>query len=161
MASETHDIQIASIAPDFTLDTYEGRVSLADYRGKNHVVLYFMRAFDCPVCQHHVARLGRIYPTLQAQQTTVLVIGAGNSVDAAKLRERFGLPFPVLADVDGSVYRQYNLNKALSIIQQSGSFLIDIDGVVRYANRSTLPTGALNETLLLRAIDNVQAVVGH
>ena len=161
MTPETNDIQIGSTAPDFMLDMGEGSVSLADYQGKAHVVLYFMRAFDCPVCQHHVARLGRIYPTLQAQRTAVLVVGAGRGEDAAKLRERFNLPFPVVADAEGSIYRQFGLNKALNMIQQSGSFLIDMDGVVRYANRSTLPTGALNETLLLRAIEHTQAAVSR
>ncbi len=39
-------IDIDRPAPDFTLSDFEGRqVSLADYRGKRHVVLVFNRGF--------------------------------------------------------------------------------------------------------------------
>lgn len=159
MATHTQEVQVGSIAPTFTVDAHVGQVNLSDYGGKQHVVLYFMREFDCPVCLHHVARLGRIYDTLQAQNTAVLVVGGGDQEQAAQVHDRFKLPFPVLADADRGVYRLYGLEKALNMMQRSGSFLIDIDGVVRYANRSTLPTGALKETPLLRAIDEAQATL--
>jgi len=65
--------------------------------------------------------------------------------------KRRKVPFPVLADLDRTVYRAYGLGKALGI-QQSGTFLIDAAGTVRYANRATVPLGALKEPALLAAI---------
>ena len=39
-------VQIDTIAPDFTLDDFQGQtVRLSDYRGKKHIVLIFNRGF--------------------------------------------------------------------------------------------------------------------
>jgi peroxiredoxin len=155
----TTDIQIGAIAPNFTLNTPTGAISLADERGRHHVVLYFMRTFDCPVCMGHVARLARTYDQLQAQNVAVLILGPGEQHEAEQLQQRLGLPFAIVADPNQIVYGQYGLGKGFGGIQQSGSFLVDIDGVVRYANRSTLPTGALKEPALLAAIRQAQSTL--
>ena len=57
MAQQTTDVKVGSMAPDFTLAESNGQISLSDYFGKQHVVLYFMRAFSCSFCQKHVAQL--------------------------------------------------------------------------------------------------------
>jgi peroxiredoxin len=156
MAVTTTDFQAGVVAPDFTLTAPTGEVSLAAYRGRQHVVLYFMRTFDCPVCMGHVTRLARTYNQLQAQNTVVLILGPGEQHEAEQLQHRLKLPFAVIADPDKTVYAQYGLGKGFGGIQRSGSFLVDSDGVVRYANRSTLPTGALKEPTLLAAIMQAQ-----
>ncbi len=44
------------------------------------------------------------------------------------------LPFPCLADPDRRVYRQYDVKSALvSLGQRPGLFIVDAEGVVRYA----------------------------
>ena len=149
MATQLIDPQVGAEAPDFTLATPEGSTSLAAYRGRQNVVVYFMRTFDCPVCLGHVMRLARTYDQIQAQNTVVLVLGPGDRHEAEQLQRK--VPFPVLADPDRTVYRAYGLGKALGI-QQSGTFLIDGAGTVRYANRATVPLGALKEPALLAAI---------
>jgi len=46
MANDTTDINVGSPAPDFRLESHEGTfVRLSEYRGRSHVVLYFMREF--------------------------------------------------------------------------------------------------------------------
>lgn len=40
------EIEVGSVAPDFTLESSDGTVvRLSDYRDRKHVVLYFMREF--------------------------------------------------------------------------------------------------------------------
>lgn len=40
------DIALGKQAPDFVINDFDGQpVSLADYRGKKHVVLAFLRGF--------------------------------------------------------------------------------------------------------------------
>jgi peroxiredoxin len=46
MSDNGTEFNVDSIAPDFRLESNEGKiVSLSDYRGHAHVVLYFMREF--------------------------------------------------------------------------------------------------------------------
>jgi peroxiredoxin len=149
MATEVIETHVGASAPDWTLATQTGPASLEAYRGRQHVVLYFMRTFDCPVCLGHVMRLARTYDQIQAQNTVVLVLGPGDQHEAEQLQRK--VPFQVLADPDRVVYGIYGLSKALGI-QQSGTFLIDSDGILRYANRATVPLGALKEPALLAAI---------
>ncbi len=48
--------------------------------------------------------------------------------------QRNDIPFPCLADPDRQVYRQYDVKSALvSLGQRPGLFIVDGDGVVRYA----------------------------
>ena len=158
MTTETLETNIGTNATDFRLETAAGSTRLATYRGRQNVVLYFMRTFDCPVCLGHVMRLARTYDQIQAQNTVVLVIGPGDRHEAAQLQRK--VPFQVLADPDRAVYQAYGLGKALGI-QQSGTFLIDVGGTLRYANRATVPLGALKEPALLEAIAQANSLINN
>jgi peroxiredoxin len=46
-AEDTGDLNIGDLAPDVRLPSGSGNeVALADYRGKAHVVLFFVRAYQ-------------------------------------------------------------------------------------------------------------------
>lgn len=100
--------------------------------------------------------MGRRHERLLEQNTTVLVIGGGEVADAVKVAERYKLPFPVLADRDRSVYRDYGFNKQLWVIQQSGTVLVDQDGVIRYLKQATNPYEALDREELMAAVAALQ-----
>lgn len=107
-------------------------------------------------CRGHAVQLGRMYEQLQTQDVEVLVIGGGNREDAERLSRTLKLPFPVLADPDRSVYESYGLNKALLLIQRSGTFLIDRQGIVRYIHQVTNPQASVDKAELLREVEQLQ-----
>jgi peroxiredoxin len=46
MADDTTEVNVGSPAPDFSLESNGGAfVRLSEYRGRAHVILYFMREF--------------------------------------------------------------------------------------------------------------------
>jgi peroxiredoxin len=46
MLDDVTEVNLGSLAPDFSLASNEGAiVRLSEYRGRAHVVLYFMREF--------------------------------------------------------------------------------------------------------------------
>ena len=148
----TQAIEEGQKAPDFKLASSKGPVELGSFRGDKNVLVYFMREFSCAVCRGHVKELGRMYPELQAQGVEVVVVGGGELPAGQRLAETFKLPFAVASDPDRGIYHRYGLDKAAGVIQRSGSILVDQQGNVRYIQRATLPTGALDKAELQTAI---------
>lgn len=156
MAIETTPVQVGTIAPDFTVETTTGRVSLSEYHGKQNVVLYFMRELSCMMCQRHVAQLKQLYSQIQMRGTTVLVIGGGNQQDAQRLSSRLQLPFPVTADLNGELYHRYGLEKVMLFMQRSGTVLVNKQGNVSYIHRATNPNASFEKGELLQEIESVR-----
>lgn len=151
MAITTDGAYVGSMAPDFTLAGSSGQISLSDYRGKQHVVVYFMREFTCALSRKNVTQLKHLYSTLQARHAEVLVIAGGSRAEAEQLATTLQVPFPVLADADREVYRRYGLEKVLSLWQRSGTIVVDTQGRVSYLRPTTIPAG-LDEAALMKAL---------
>ena len=98
-----------------------------------------------------------MYEQLRARETEVLVIGGGNRKGAERLAARLKLPFPVLVDPDPdrAVYRRYGLDKVLIVLQRSGTFLIDKQGIVRYIHQVTNPQASVEKEELMREVEQL------
>lgn len=97
-------------------------------------------------CRSHVAQLGRLYPQFQAAGAEVLVI-LGDTLDRARRYAKIlHSPFAVLADPDREVYRRFELEKTLLVIQRTASVVVDRQGVIRYIKRATNPMTWLQES---------------
>ena len=85
----------------------------------------------------------------------MLVIGGGEQEDAVRLARMYQHPFPVLADADRSVYRRYDLDKVMWIIQRSATFLVDNQGILRYFHRVANPEDSLDTDALMNAVNEL------
>lgn len=126
-------------APNFTLQSATGeRVRLSDFGGKKHIVLFFMRAFNCIQCREFVRRLAETHPAFEEQNAVGIVIGPGTRQEAERLHRGVtskGGQLIVLYDGSGEVYDSYILNKVFfSLLQKSAAFVLDKEGTVRYAH---------------------------
>lgn len=88
-----------------------------------------------------------------------MLIFLGETLDRARRYAKIlHTPFPVLADPERDVYKQYGLEKTLLIIQRSASIILDRDGVIRYMKRVTNPMTWLGESQgfldILRNLEN-------
>ncbi len=97
--------------------------------------------------------MGRLNDQIEAEGTSVLVIGPRGQAAAALTAQKIEAPFPVLADPTRKVYRAYGFAKSVWIIQQSGAVLIDRDSVVRYLHRSVNPQNSFAEEEVLRMVE--------
>lgn len=102
-------------------------------------------------CLNHLAQLGRMYDEIQGHGAGVLGVGGASQEAARKVMRAFRTPFPILADPQRTTYADYGLSKVL-IIQQSGTFLIDRGGTIRYLHRATNPQRALRRHELRAAL---------
>jgi peroxiredoxin len=96
-------------ASDFTLKDLDGRsVRLSDYKGRT-IVLYFMATW-CPECRGAIPQLKEIYSSYNARGLVLLTINVMESKDkVAAFSRKYNLPYPVLLDEDGKVYRSYGV----------------------------------------------------
>jgi peroxiredoxin len=75
------------------------------------------------------------YGEFQARNTEVIALAVDSVEHARKYFERNDIPFPCLADPDRKVFRQYDVKTALvSLGQRPGQFIVDGEGIARYAN---------------------------
>jgi peroxiredoxin Q/BCP len=125
------------VAPAFTADTSGGgRISLADYRGKN-VILYFYPKDDTPGCTKEACSFRDHFSELKERGAVIL----GVSTDAVKSHDKFveklKLPFLLLADGDKKIVADYGVwgEKSFMGRKYMGTnrvtFLIGPDGKIK------------------------------
>ena len=164
MTLDSIEAKIGSLAPDFKLLATHGQnVALTDFRGKNNVIVFFIRETTCPQCRTHVAQLGRMYEQFKEAGTEVIVILGGGTEKAREYADGIGLPFPILCDPDRAVYNLYELEKYFLLFQRTASLVVDKDGIVRYLKRTTVPNVWLQESRellgFILSLDEGQPVV--
>jgi len=129
-----------SAAPDFTLPSQEGSVSLKDYRGK-WVVLYFYPKDQTPGCSREAHNFQVDQPKYAERNAVVL----GVSLDSVDSHKKFcakeGLNFKLLADTDHKVTDSYGSLTNLGLVKFAArhTFLIDPNGKVAKAYTSVDP----------------------
>lgn len=130
-------VDVGSEAPDFTLPSDQGEmIQLRKLRGKT-VVLYFYPKDDTPGCTREACSFRDAQAEMKKLGAVVLGISADEIASHQKFRTKYGLNFPLLADVDHGVAEAYGawrektrFGKKTMGIQRS-TFLIDKDGIVR------------------------------
>jgi peroxiredoxin Q/BCP len=133
--------EVGSPAPDFTLagsdHTDEGRrdYSLADYRGQV-VVLVFYPGDNSAVCTRQLNSYTEDIDSFTRAGARVLAM----SPQSVQSHDEFsckqgGFAFPLLADTDKAVGEAYGILGPLGFYRRS-VFVIDSEGIVRYAHRA-------------------------
>ena len=107
-------LSIGDLAPDFTLnDQTRTPVTLSDLRGSKNVLVVF-------------------YP---------LAFSVDSSAATAAWAAKEGYEFPLLSDFwpHGAVAEQYGVFDAAIGLAQRGTFLVDKEGVIRFAEVNPIP----------------------
>ncbi|MFZ4810789.1 MAG: peroxiredoxin [Ilumatobacteraceae bacterium] len=128
-------IGIGDRAPSFTLPaTGGGSVSLSDYAGRP-VVLVFYPGDDTPVCTKQLNTYNDGLDSFEQLDAQVLGISAQGLDSHEKFSGKHGFKFPLLADTDKKVAGLYGTLGPIGFPRRS-VFIIDAEGVVRYAHRA-------------------------
>lgn len=96
-------------APAFTAKDSEGKtVSLSDFAGKT-VVLYFYPKDDTPGCTKQAQSFRDNYAEYQDKDMVVLGVSMDDEASHQQFKEKYGLPFQLLADPDGAITKAYDV----------------------------------------------------
>jgi peroxiredoxin Q/BCP len=132
-------------APDFELTSDSGeRVKLSALRGKP-VVLYFYPKDDTPGCTTQACGIRDVYADFRERGAVVLGVSPDDEASHVKFKEKYSLPFTLLADPDHGVAEEYGVWKERSMYGKTSmgiersTFVIDADGTVTKAMRRVKP----------------------
>jgi thioredoxin-dependent peroxiredoxin len=133
------------LAPDFTLTSDSGEaVTLSSFRGRP-VVLYFYPKDDTPGCTAQACGIRDTYENFEQQGAVVLGVSPDDESSHVKFRQKYGLPFTLLADPDHEVADKYGvwgerkyMGKTYWGVERS-TFLIDEEGRIAKIMRRVKP----------------------
>lgn len=133
----TSTLKVGDPAPDFTLPSSDGTsITLSQLRG-HKVVIYFYPRDNTPGCTTEACGFRDAFVDYQARNTVILGISTDSVKSHQKFRDKYQLPFLLLADEDATVsqaYGVYGLKKFMgkeSMGIHRSTFIVDEAGIIR------------------------------
>jgi alkyl hydroperoxide reductase subunit AhpC len=161
-------LHIGSIAPDFTADSSEGKISLHEYLGNSWGILFSHPKDFTPVCTTELGAAAKQGAEFKKRNVKVLAL----SVDPTDSHKRWindieetqgcKVDFPIIADADRKVAGLYDMihPEANDTFTVRSVFFIDPNKKIRALITYPASTGR-NFAELLRVIDSLQLTDGY
>lgn len=131
-------LQQNDVAPDFELETADGStIRLSDLHGRK-VVLYFYPKDDTSGCTTQACGVRDNFGRFEEKGAVVLGVSPDPVKSHAKFRDKFQLPFPLLADTEHRVAEEYGVWKEKSMYgnkywgNERTTFVIGEDGRIEH-----------------------------
>jgi peroxiredoxin Q/BCP len=146
-------IEEGRTAPDFELASDSGEpVRLSGLRG-SPVVLYFYPADDTPGCTAEACEFRDEYARFRQRGAVVLGVSPDDEASHVSFKEKYSLPFTLLADTEHRVAEDYGVwveknsygKKRMGI--KRSTFVIDAEGNVARAMYGVKPEGHAEDVL--------------
>lgn len=146
-------LKIGDKAPDFTLTSDQNKsVSLTDFKGKP-VVLYFYPKDNTPGCTREACDFRDTLDHFVQKNTEIIGISKDSPEKHQKFKQKYSLPFTLLADTHGDVCEAYEVLDKKSLFGKTflgikrSTFLIDEKGIIRAIWRQVKVNGHTQQVL--------------
>lgn len=130
-------LKIGDPAPDFTLHSDSNEpVSLKNLHGKK-IVLYFYPKDNTPGCTKEATDFRDAIQDFTDKNTVILGISKDSPAKHQKFKQKYQLPFTLLADENGDICETYGVINKKSLFGktflgiQRSTFLIDEQGIIQ------------------------------
>ena len=140
-------------APDFTLSDADGNpVSLSDFKGQK-VVLYFYPKDDTPGCTKEACGFRDAQDDYMEANAVVIGVSPDSEKSHQRFREKYDLPFLLLADperqaIEGyDVWKEKNMYGKKYMGVERSTFIIDEDGILLEILRKVKVDGHVQSVL--------------
>jgi peroxiredoxin Q/BCP len=125
-------LTVGTLAPAFaTQDDSGNDVTLADFLGKT-VVLYFYPKDDTPGCTKEAQSFRDNHDAYQGKEIVVLGVSRDDEASHKAFKEKYGLPFQLLVDKDGTLTKAYDVDGGG--YSKRVTYIIDGDGIISYVD---------------------------
>ena len=146
-------LQTGQRAPSFTLpDADMQAVSLAEFKGRKHVVLYFYPRDGTPGCILEAADFSDHEEHFIKHDCVILGVSRDDCLSHAAFRDKHGLSIGLLSDPEGEVCRSYGVlqekDTGAGVRREClvrSTFVIDKGGVLRHVHYGVSPRGHASE----------------
>lgn len=129
-------LPVGEVAPDFTLrDQFKQDVSLASFRGRKNVLLFFYPFAFSGVCTGELGGVRERLDEFLTFDSELLAVSCDPTYSLRAFSDSDGLHFPLLSDYwpHGEVTRAYGVMDESRGAPTRSSYLIDRDGLVRWS----------------------------
>jgi mycoredoxin-dependent peroxiredoxin len=137
-------VAVGDRAPDFSLrDQNNEVVTLSQFRGQKAVLIVFYPLAFTGVCTGELQRVRDAIDQFQNDDAQVLSISVDSVYSQKIFALREGFEFPLLSDFwpHGAVAQAYGVFNETAGFADRGTFLVDCDGIVRFAEVNEIGMG--------------------
>lgn len=145
--------RVGDEAPDLDLaNAAGGFVRLSAMWGKRPLALVFLFPLEGQYCSDQALQLRDAYGNFETAGGDLIAVTVGTAEEAREFRKRWNLPYTLCAEPEEGAYEEFAVTGELP-----GSFVIDTEGVIRYAHRNR---DALDNPSTWSLVDAVSALTG-
>jgi peroxiredoxin Q/BCP len=148
--------EIGKPAPDFTLPSDRGEITLSSYKGKTNVLLAFYPGDFSPVCTSEMQCFADDWTKFRELGAEILGISTDPIEKHIAFSKKLGLQFPLLSDRNQAVSRLYGVAGLFG--SKRAYFIIDIEGIVRFKYIEFLPVFKREDSELLVELRKLKGV---
>ena len=121
------------VAPDFTLFTTSGKVTLSSFRGQKNVLLAFFPMAFTDTCTSELCGFSDDYSAFTSQDVEVIPISADFTPSLKAFKAQHNMAVDLASDSRRDVSRAYGVLNEEKFYANRAYVLIDKAGIVRWA----------------------------
>jgi alkyl hydroperoxide reductase subunit AhpC len=168
-------IRIDDVAPDFTVDSTDGKITFHEWIGDSYAILFSHPKDFTPVCTTEFGAVAQLVPEFASRNTKVMGVSVDNVEEHLKWKrdiEAFSgaaADFPIIDDTSLLVSKLYDMLPAGAYLPENRTpansatvrtvFIIGPDKKIRLTMSYPMTVGR-NFAEILRALDAVQITDG-
>lgn len=132
-------LNVGDPAPNFSVTAHDGQtISLADFRGKQAVVVFFYPRDNTTVCTKEACAFRDSYQDFVAAGAAVIGISSDSTESHQEFAATQRLPYLLVSDTDGVLRKAFGVPKTLGLLPGRVTYVIDREGIVRHIFNSQL-----------------------
>lgn len=138
-SSDASPLEVGADAPELTVTNSAGEsMELSEVYAQGPTLVYFYPKADTPGCTAQACNLRDSFEKLGEAGIQVIGASTDNVKSQAAFKEKYSLPFTLVADPDGELVDAFGVPKKLASLASRQSFLI-VDGKIAWRDLKATP----------------------